>query len=557
MKKRILLIAVFMSLLVAPVVAQKSKNHNFEVAKHLDIFNRLYRTLDLMYVDTLDAGQVVEKGVHAMLSSLDPYTTYYSPEKEKDLKMMITGKYAGIGAVVRYHQREKCVVIDEPYEDMPAAMVGLMKGDMVLSIDGEDMRGKTTSEVSSKLRGEAGTTFKLKVKRPSTGKTMEMSIKRKNIKFPDIPFYGFCDEGVGYISLTGFTEGCAKNMRRAFVELKERGAQQLVLDLRGNGGGSLAEAVEIVNLWVPKGITLVETKGKRKQSNRSYVTKVEPVDSLMPMVVLVNGETASASEITAGSLQDLDRAIIIGTRTYGKGLVQTPFDLPYSASVKITTGKYYIPSGRCVQAINYSHSGGGYKERIPDSLTHVFYTRNGREVRDGGGIKPDVEIKPDTMPNIVLYLDRMDSTEVTFDYVTDYVAKHDQPNSPSEWQLSDEDYEDFKKKVVKSGFTYDRMTEKKLDELMEMARFEGYYDESKEEFELLKKKLKHDVARDMERYKEQIKKMLEGDIIVSWFYQRGAYEASIKDDKVLKEALKFLKDEKAYRQLLRGKENKK
>ena len=226
----------------------------------------------------------------------------------------ITGKYAGIGAVVRYHQREKCELIDERYEDMPAAMVGLMKGDMVLSIDGEDMRGKTTSEVSSKLRGEAGTTFKLKVKRPSTGKTMEMSIKRKNIKFPDIPFYGFCDEGVGYISLTGFTEGCAKNMRRAFVELKERGAQQLVLDLRGNGGGSLAEAVEIVNLWVPKGITLVETKGKRKQSNRSYVTKVEPVDSLMPMVVLVNGETASASEITAGSLQDLDRAIIIGDR---------------------------------------------------------------------------------------------------------------------------------------------------------------------------------------------------------------------------------------------------
>lgn len=530
--------------------AQKNRNHNLEVGKNLDIFTQLYKTLDLMYVDTLNPGEVIGTGIKAMLNSLDPYTEYYPEDKQKELKMMLTGKYAGIGAVVRYHQREKHVIIDEPYEGMPAAEAGLRRGDMIVSIDGKPMAGKTVSEVSGKLRGEPGTSFMLKVKRPTTGKTIAVKITRRSIKFPDIPYYGIRKDSVGYISLTSFTEGCAKNLRRAFIDLKQRGATKLVLDLRNNGGGSLAEAVEIVNMWVPKGITLVETKGKQKQATRTYATKQEPVDTLMPIVVLVNEETASASEITAGSLQDLDRAIIIGTRTYGKGLVQTPFDLPYNTNVKVTTGKYYIPSGRCVQAINYKHSGGGYKERIPDSLTHVFHTRNGRKVRDGGGIKPDMEVRPDTMPNIAIYLDRIDSTEVMLDYVVDYVAKHQTIAPAAEFRLSDSDYAEFAQRVVKSGFTYDQVTEKRLEELEKMARFEGYYDDAKPEFEQLKAKLRHNVSRDLERNKDVIRHMLENDIVTAYYYQAGAIDAALNHDELMGAALKVLADRAEYTRLL-------
>ena len=548
------LLALALSVACLPLAgafAQKDRNHNLEVGKNLDIFTQLYKTLDLMYVDTLDPGEVVGTGIKAMLSSLDPYTEYYPEDKQKELKMMLTGKYAGIGAVVRYHQREKHVIIDEPYEGMPSAAAGLRKGDMIVSIDGKPMAGKTVSEVSSKLRGEPGTSFMLKVKRPTTGKTFTVKITRRSIKFPDIPYYGMRGDSVGYIGLTGFTEGCAKNMRRAFVDLKQRGATKLVLDLRNNGGGSLAEAVEIVNMWVPKGITLVETRGKQRQATRTYTTRQEPVDTLMPIVVLVNEETASASEITAGSLQDLDRAIIIGTRTYGKGLVQTPFDLPYNTSVKLTTGKYYIPSGRCVQAINYKHSGGGYRERIPDSLTHVFHTRNGREVRDGGGIKPDMEVRPDTMPNIAVYLDRIDSTEVMLDYVVDYVAAHPAIAPAAAFRLSDSDYAEFVRRVVKSGFTYDQVTVKRLEELEKTARFEGYYDEAKPEFELLKAKLKHNVARDLERHKDIIRHMLETDIVTAYHYQAGAIDAALNHDALMDAAMKVLADRAEYARLLK------
>lgn len=550
MKRRLILIL----LLCVPVFAmraQNAKNHNFEVAKNLDIFNQIYRNLDLMYVDTLNPSEVIGNGINAMLRSLDPYTEYYPESKTKDLKMMLTGKYAGIGALVRYHQRLKRVVIDEPYAGMPAAEVGLKKGDIILSIDDSIMTDKNVSYVSNHLRGESGTSFKLKIKRPSTGKEMTFKVTRKSIKLPELPYYGILDDGkTGYINFNSFTEGCAKDMRKAYIDLKKQGISQLVLDLRGNGGGSLSEAIDIINMWIPRDITLVETRGKLKRANREYKTRMEPVDTIMPIAVLVNGETASASEITSGSIQDLDRGIIVGTRTYGKGLVQVPMDLPYNCNMKLTTSKYYIPSGRCIQAINYKHNGGGYTEHIADSLTHVFKTKNGREVRDGGGIKPDVEVKPDTLDNIAIYLDRLDSTEVMFDYVVDYIARHPSIDAPRKFHLTDADFEDFKQRAIKAGFTYDPISQKRFDELVKTARFEGYYDSAKAEFESLKAKLKHDVAHDIERNKQTLRQMIEQDILSAYYYQAGMIEAGLSSDKQLQEAVKVLNDKATYNKLL-------
>ena len=531
---------------------QNGKDHNFEVAKNLDIFNSIYKNLELMYVDTLRAGDVVGAGINAMLRSLDPYTVYYPEEDTKELKMMFTGKYAGMGALIHFHQRNNNVVVDEPYEGMPAAVAGLKKGDIILSIDDSLMAGKNVSYVSERLRGDAGTSFVLKVKRPSTGKTLTFKITRRSIKLPDLPYYGMRPSGVGYISLTGFTEGSAREMRRAFVDLKKRGATGLVLDLRGNGGGSLQEAIDMINMWVPKGITLVETKGKQAQVNRAYKTRLEPVDTLMPIVVLVDGETASAAEITCGSLQDLDRGVVIGSRTYGKGLVQVSVDLPYNANLKLTTSKYYIPSGRCIQAINYKHSGGGYTERIPDSLTHVFRTRAGREVRDGGGITPDIAIKPDTLPNIAVYLSRIDSMEVMFDYVTDYIASHPSIAPAAEFRLTDAEWADFTDRVVRSGFTYDPVSGKRFDELVKVAQFEGYYDEARAEFDALKARLKHDVAHDLELNKDVIKPLIEQSIVTAYYYQAGAIEAELTGDKTVKAAEQLLADKDEYARILSG-----
>ena len=553
MRRLLMTIAVVMTVL-ASASAQRQKNHNFEVGKNLDIFNNIYKHLDLMYVDTLNPKEVIGNGITAMLKSLDPYTEYYPEDKTKDLKMMLTGKYAGIGAIVRYHQKLKRVVVEEPYEGMPAAEVGLKKGDIILSIDDSTMTDKTVSYVSEHLRGEPGTTFALKIKRPTTGKTMTFKITRKNIKMPDIPYYGMLEGNVGYINFNQFTDGSAKGMRRAYIDLREKGATSLLLDLRSNGGGSLAEAIDIINMWVPKNITLVETKGKLKQACKEYETRLEPIDTIMPIVVLVNGETASASEITCGSIQDLDRGLVLGTRTYGKGLVQVPIDLPYNGNLKVTTSHYYIPSGRCIQAVNYKHSAGGYKEYIPDSLTRVFYTRNGREVRDGGGIKPDIEVRPDTLPNVALYLDRLDSMEVLFDYVVEYIDKHPTIAPAREFRLSDADFEEFKQKVIDSGFNYDPVTEKSLGELEKLAKFEGYYEDAKEEFAALRKKLKHDVARDLEHNKETIKQIIEGDIVAAYYFQAGAIENGLRYDPQAKKAIELLLDKEKYARLLSPKE---
>ena len=546
---------ILISLLMLPVAVSAQTNHQLEVGKNLDIFNALYSNLDLFYVDTLNPKQTMTAAIDGMLRSLDPYTEYYPEEETKNLKMMLTGKYAGIGALVKYHTRLKRVVIDEPYEGMPAAEVGLKKGDIILSIDDSVMTDKQVSYVSSHLRGDAGTTFVLKVKRPSTGKEMKFKITRRNIKLPELPYWGMRPDSIGYINLNQFTEGCAKNVRRAFVELKQQGAKGLIFDLRGNGGGSEMEAVDIVNIWVPQEQSVVENRGKVRQANRVYKTRLEPVDTVMPIVVLVNGETASASEITSGALQDLDRAVILGTRTYGKGLVQVPLDLPYNANVKITTSHYYIPSGRCIQAVNYKRNG---KERIADSLTNVFYTRGGREVRDGGGIKPDVELKNDTMPNIAYYLSAggLDSTEVLFDYVVDYIDHHPTIAPAKDFHLTDADWQTFRQRVIESGFSYDPVSQKQFDELVKTAKFEGYYDDAKEAFEALGKKLKHDVANDLDKHRETIQQILELDIISAYYYQSGSIEAGLSGDKQLKEAERLLKSPAEYRKILEPRQKK-
>jgi carboxyl-terminal processing protease len=522
MRRTFFLFAMVLSALVLKAQDGKeaAKNHNLEVAKNLDIFNALYKNLDLMYVDTLDANKVVGAGIDAMLRSLDPYTEYYPEEKQKELKTMLTGKYAGIGALVRYHQKLKRVVIDEPYEGMPSSEVGLKKGDIILQIDDTVMTDKQVGYVSSHLRGEPGTTFKLKILRPTTGKKMDFKITRRSIKMPEITYYGMREQGVGYINLSTFTGEPAKAMRLAFLDLKKQGAQKLVLDLRSNGGGSLAECVDILNMWLPKDIKIVETKGKMKRANSEYKTRLEPIDTVMPIVVLVNEQTASASEITCGALQDLKRGIVIGTRTFGKGLVQVPnIDLPYNANLKLTTSRYYLPSGRGIKM----------KE----------------------GIKPDLEVKPDTLSNITLYLDRLDSTEVMFDYVVDYIAKHPTLVSAKDFHLTDADYADFKQRVIKAGFTYDQMSKKQYEELVKAAKFEGYYDDAQAEFEALKQKLDHhDTSRDLDRHRDEIQQLLEQDIVSAYYFQAGQVEVGLRTDKAIREAERILNTDGAYQDLL-------
>lgn len=558
-KRLLLCLCVFTFLSQANVFAQgtSNKDHNFKVAKNLETFSAIYKYLDLMYVDTLNADEVIGNGINAMLSSLDPYTVYYPEDKVKELDMMISGKYAGIGALIRYDLKLDNVIIDEPYENMPAAEAGLKKGDIILSVNDSSMYKKSTSYVSDHLRGDAGSTFLLKIKRPSTGKTMKFKLTRKAIQMPAVPYYGLQQNGIGYLDLNSFTVDCSKDVRKAFLEMKKDGMKSLVLDLRNNGGGSLQEAINIVNMFVPKGLVLVNTKGKLERANREYKTTVEPIDTLIPIVVLVNDETASASEITSGSLQDLDRAVILGTRTYGKGLVQAPMELPYNGNLKLTTSKYYIPSGRCIQAINYKHSRGGYLEHVPDSLTKVFHTANGRIVRDGGGINPDVKVLPDSLPNIAFYLANsgMDSTEVMTNWVLNYIKQHPTIGDPKSFIISDADYENFKSAVIKSGFKYDRQSEKVIKNLIDIAKFEGYYDDAKSEFAALEKKLQHNLAKELDHHKQTIKQVLTADLVAAYYYQRGAIANSLQFDKQWKETVKLLENPQEYKKILMPKQH--
>lgn len=549
--RKSLLWVLLLPLVCIVFVAFKGDNRNFLTSKYLDVFHAVFRELDLMYVDTIDIPGTLEAGISAMLSRLDPYTVYYPEDDEEDLKMMLTGKYAGVGAIIRYHKRYDRVVVVEPYEGMPALDAGLRAGDILLSIDGDDLKGLSVDKVSERLRGEAGTTLTVRAKREGvTDSILEVKLTRANIALPSVPYYTMLSDSIGYIILNSFTDNCAREVRLALVELKDRGAKRLVFDLRGNGGGSLSEAVDITGLFVPKGTVVVTTRGKIAQATQSFRTRREPLDATMPLVVLVDGQSASASEIVAGAIQDLDRGVIMGRRTYGKGLVQTVRDLPYNSSLKLTTGKYYTPSGRCVQAIDYARRAeDGSVERIPDSLTTEYRTVAGRSVRDGGGITPDVPLQPDSLPNILFYLANSD---VLFDFATDYTRLHPTMPPVAEFVVTDSLYTAFLAAVKASDFTYDRQSERALAALKELARFEGYAESASAEFAALEKKLTHDIDHDFRYFEPRIKELLADELVSRYYYQRGSIEQTLKADSAVIRAYRLLADESAYRAVLSG-----
>lgn len=534
-----------------PVSAQKDSNHNFEISKNLEIFNDIYKQLDMFYVDSLSADTVIEWGIDAMLRQVDPFTVYYPEEGMDELKEMTTGKYAGIGAVIRFYKKEDRVMVIEPQEDSPAIEAGVKGGDLILSIDGKDMKGKSTQEVSENLRGDAGTTFELTVKRAGVEHPLSFKITRRNIAMPPVPYYGMVADGIGYIYFERFVDGCSRDVRRAVVDLKEQGAKALVIDMRGNPGGPLSEAVEVTNLFVPRGQKVVYTKGKLASVNSEHYTKKEPLDVDIPVAVLVDGSTASSAEIVSGAWQDWDRAVIVGERTYGKGLVQMIREVPYHGSLKVTTSRYYIPSGRCIQAYDYRHlNPDGSAKTLPDSLTKAFKTAGGREVRDGGGIKPDVVITPDSLPSIVYDIA---TSDVLLDYVNHYVQTHATIAPAGDFSLTDADYADFVKMVEESDFTYKRRTEEMMKLLERTARFEGCYEGAKPEFEALAAKMKGGVAADLElpKNKEEIKSVLESDIVARYYFRRGVVQQQLKTDKDLKTALEILTDTERYESLLK------
>ena len=533
------LIYIIMCLLPLWVAGQKKENANSAISRNLELFNDIYKQLDLFYVDSLNADTVIGWGIRSMLQQVDPFTDYY-PDNDEDLRQMATGKYAGIGSVIRYHRKEQRAVISEPYEGTPSQLAGIQAGDVILSVDGKDVKGMGTPKVSSMLRGEAGTTFELKVRRGEEEKSF--LITRQMIQLPQVPYAGMLSDGqTGYIFLTGFTEGACREVREAFEEVRRQGAKRLVFDLRGNPGGAINEAVDITNLFLPKGKKVVYTKGKMTRTNREYYTATEPIDSIMPVVVLVDGGTASASEIVAGALQDFDRAVIMGTRTFGKGLVQMMREVPYHGTLKLTTSRYYIPSGRCIQAYDYRHlNADGSAGVVPDSLTNLFHTAGGREVRDGGGIKPDVEVKPDSLPTMVSELVVSDEF---FDYVTHFCHTHPTIPPVGEFRLSDEDYAAFADSIQASGFEAGKPAQELLKVLRDLIKREGYQEATKAELDALEAKLTYDVRADLLRFRKQVEPYLSDEIVNRYYYQKGSVQQQLIDDPCIERALQVLNSE--------------
>lgn len=539
MRKTICLIGFI--LIGATVHAQEKEGHLSAVSRNLEIFNDLYKQLELFYVDTLNADTVMQWCIDGMLSKVDPYTGYY-PLNNEELRTMSTGKYAGIGSVVRFHKKEDRVVISEPYWDSPSQKAGVKAGDIILAIDKKDVKGMPVDKVSNMLRGEAGTTFELKVQRPGVKKPLSFNITRETIKVPQVPYYGMLKPGIGYICLSGFADGASREMKQALIELKKQGADRMVLDLRDNPGGSLDESVDIANLFIPKGKKVVFTKGKMASTNRDFYTAVEPVDSVMPLVVMVDGGTASSAEIVSGSLQDMDRAIVIGARTFGKGFVQMIRELPYGGNLKITTSRYYIPSGRCIQAHDFRHlNPDGSVGTVPDSLTKVFHTASGREVRDGGGIKPDMEIKPDSLPTLIYDLV---SSDAFFDFATQYALEHEAIPQPGEFSLSDQDYAKFVDFICASGFKYNRRSDNVLDLFRDVAKREGYLETIKNDLEALRSKLKTDLPADLVRFRDKIEPYICDELIRRYYYQKGSIRQMLVKDPCTERALELLSDPK-------------
>lgn len=544
MKK--LIFAIALLAIVPAAKAQSQDDKGFEIAKNLEIFANVYRNIHLNYVDDLDPAKTIKTAIDAMLGSLDPYTNYYPESDIEDVKMQMLGQYGGIGSIIQ--QRDSNVYIAEPYEGMPADKAGLKAGDRIVSINGTSCKGKTTADVSSLLRGQAGTGLTIRVERD--GKEMERKLTREEIKLPNMPYYGMVEGNCGYIKLDEFTQDAGKNVRQAFAKLKKDHPDMkgVILDLRGNGGGLMNEAVEIVNVWMRPGETVVETKGKVANRNLKSKTMRNPEDTEMPVAVLIDGNSASASEIVSGSLQDFDRAVIVGSRSYGKGLVQNILPMAYNTQMKVTVSKYFIPSGRCIQAIDYSHRDeNGKAVKVPDSLKTAFKTRNGRTVYDGFGIEPDVEIEPEYMSGLAISLMQK---QLVFDYATKFCKEHDHIAPASEFEVTDEIYDDFVKFLSDKDYDYSTFTERMLGELRKVAKEEQYIDALDDEIKSLEQRLKDDKAADIRKHRDEIAEMIKAEILVRYYYQKGRIEGSIKSDPEVKKAAEILNDKAQYKKLL-------
>ncbi|MBI9061056.1 MAG: S41 family peptidase [Marinilabiliaceae bacterium] len=551
-KKRVKWMASFsvVFVLLFGLYSFNDDKRNFEIIKNLDIFYTLFRELNSYYVDETNPEELVETGINEMLESLDPYTTYIPESDMDDFKFMTTGEYAGIGSLIS--QRGDYVIIAEPYEGFPAAKAGLKAGDRILSIDGKDMVKKRSSDVSDVLKGTANTTVKIKVDRPGEKKPMTFELMREKIQINPVPYYGMVNDETGLIILNNFTQNCSREIEKAFLDLRDQqGAKSIVLDLRANPGGLLDEAVKIVNLFVPRGSEVVSTRGKVKQWDKIYKATRQPIDTVMPLAVMISRGSASASEIVSGALQDLDRAVVVGQRSFGKGLVQTTRNLSYNAKLKVTTAKYYIPSGRCIQALDYTHRNeDGSVGLVPDSLISEFQTKNGRKVFDGGGISPDIKVEIQKYANITFALV---AQQVIFDYVTDFAIANKTIASPEEFELTDDIYNEFKAFVkAKEDFRYESRSQDKLKDLIKIAKREDYYDVASEEFEKLEAVLKLDVEKDLNLFQEEIKEIMSMEIAKRYYYQKGAVKVSLKRDKELDEAMLLLKDLTQYDGLLTG-----
>jgi carboxyl-terminal processing protease len=523
-----------------------SKDKEFEIIKNLDIFYSLFRELNLFYVDETNPKQLIEASIDGMLKSLDPYTTYIPADQEENFAFMTTGEYGGIGALIR--RGGNYTIISEPYEGFPAQKAGLKAGDTIFSINGITTRGKDISDVSEMLKGSPNTPVKLNLKRWGDSKSFDVDLIREQITIPNIPYYGVIKDRIGYILLTNFTKNAGDETRNALNQLISEGAESVIIDLRGNPGGLLIESVNVTNLFVEKGKEIVSTRGRVKQWDAVYKTGNTPVDTAMPVVLLVNRSSASASEIVAGALQDLDRAVIVGQKTFGKGLVQTTRPLSYDAQLKVTTAKYYIPSGRCIQAVDYSNRNeDGSVGVIPDSLIREFTTKNGRKVYDGGGISPDVRIDPEPPGNITISLY---TKNLIFDYATKYAATHSTFGTLENMSFSDAEYNDFLNFISTKNFDYVTESDDKLSELIGIARSEKYYEGAEKEFDALKKKLAHDKDKDLQTFKDEIKDLILEEIACRYFYQKGKVRASLIDDKVLSKAVEICEDRDFYRSLL-------
>lgn len=542
--KKAVMVIVGVCVLAISFYSFKQDDKNFQIAKNLDIYYTLFRELNLFYVDDVNPDKLVKTSIDKMLESLDPYTNYISEDDVEDFKFMTTGEYAGIGSLIS-KQKDK-IVIAEPYEGFPAQKAGLKAGDVLLEVAGKSTAKLSTEDVSNLLKGPAGKPVMLKVERLGEKKPLNIEIIREKIQIDPVPYYGMLDKETGYIRLSNFTADCTERVKAAFLDLKEKqGAKTLVLDLRSNPGGLLMEAVRISNLFIPKGQEIVSTKGKVKQWDKVYKATENPLDTVMPIAVLVNRGSASASEIVAGAIQDLDRGMIIGTRTFGKGLVQTTRDLSYNAKLKITTAKYYIPSGRCIQALDYTHrNDDGSVGAIPDSLISKYKTKRGRIVFDGGGVAPDVAVKDETLSNLSANLI---TQSVVFNYATYFSSKTDKVASPETFTITPEMYADFSQYVKQQkDFKYESKTEEEFDKLVDVAKKEKYYDISKSDFEDLKTKLGHDIDKDLYHFKDEISELLTDEIISRYYYQKGAIKAALKDDDDVKKALEILHTPDGY-----------